>query len=109
MRKALLINSGSIYSMIHQTDEFLSTIKDPIIYNYFKENMENKLLLPSLTVCDIVYDWQPSIYNEDYYVVLRAGDKMCIMKSISNGFEYITEKFKLQLLKEIFEYYDGED
>lgn len=108
MRKVLLINSGSIYSMIHQTEAFLSTIKDTSIYDYFKENMGNELSLPSLTVCDIVYDWQPNLYDEDYYIVLKA-DGMCIMKSNSNGFEYIAEKFKLRLLKQIFEYYDGED
>lgn len=109
MRKVLLINSGSIYLAIHQTDKFLSTIKDPTIYDYFKENFKNELSLPSLTVCDIVYDWQPNVYNEDYYVILKTDDRMCIMKSHSNGFEYITEKFKLILLKQIFEYYDGED
>jgi len=109
MKKALIINNGNIYIYIHQKEKFLSTIKDSTIYDYFKKNINNTLLLPSFTVCNMVYSWQPNIYNKEYYVVLEANGEMCIMKKNSPGFFYITEKSKLILLEQIFEHYDGGD
>jgi hypothetical protein len=109
MKKVLIINNGDIYPIIHQTKGLLSTIKDASIYDYFKKNINNDLMLPSFTVCNIVYSWQSNICNSDYYIVLEANGEMCVMKKNSIGFIYITEKFKLKLLKQIFEYYNDED